>query len=275
MKEFKLDLKKDSNRLIAITDNDSNLSKLAIKNNIPQFNIPSNVGGRFSVLSAVGVVPLYLAGYNVKKLLLGSKELIESFFQRKEEHILQKAYFYSQNKDKYDINTLFSYCSYLSYFNDWYVQLWGESLGKLDNNKNKVGLTPIGLVGSIDQHSFLQLIIQGGENKTVTFIKVDDFGKDIKIPNMKLEYLEKTDFINGHNFISLINESANATLDTLVDVDVPVDLIRLDKIDAKNIGTLITYYELLTSAVGIIFNINTYDQPAVEFGKQRLVKKFS
>ncbi|MDB2405422.1 glucose-6-phosphate isomerase [Arcobacteraceae bacterium] len=275
MKKFNIELPKQNCRIIAITDKGSSLSKLADKYKIKQFNIPSNVGGRFSVLSAVGIVPLSLAGLDVKELLKGSSEFIDSFFEKKEEHLLQKAYFYYKYSSQYTINTLFSYSTYLSYFNDWYVQLWGESLGKIDDQNNKVGLTPVGLVGSIDQHSFLQLIIQGPENKTVSFIQIKDFENTIKIPKKKYDYLEKTDFINGHSFNELINEEANATKHTLTEQNIPVDSIILNKLAEENIGALIAYYELLTSATGKFFHINTYDQPGVEFGKEKLVKKFS
>jgi glucose-6-phosphate isomerase len=274
MKKFNIELPQQNCRIIAITDKGSSLSKLADKHNIKQFNIPSNVGGRFSVLSAVGIVPLSLAGLDVKDLLKGSQDFIDSFFEKKEEHLMKKAYFYYKYSLKYSINALFSYSTYLSYFNDWYVQLWGESLGKVDDQNNKVGLTPVGLVGSIDQHSFLQLIIQGPENKTVSFIQVKNFENTIKIPKKSYDYLEKTDFINGHSFNELINEEANATKQSLIDEGIPVDSIILNKLAEKNIGALIAYYELLTSATGKFFHINAYDQPGVEFGKKKLVEKF-
>jgi glucose-6-phosphate isomerase len=274
LKRFKIDLKEDRQRLIAITDKGSSLSKFAKKYKVQQFNIPLNVGGRFSVLSAVGLVPLSLVGFDVKQLIEGSKKFIDSFFDHQETHLLKKAYFYYKYSKQYPINALFSYSTYLSYFNSWYVQLWGESLGKIDNHNHKVGLTPVGLVGSIDQHSFLQLIMQGPENKTVTFIKIDNFEKTIKIPKKSYEFLEKTDFINGHSFNELINEEANATMQSIIEQDIPVDCIILNKLAEENIGALISYYELLTSATGKFFHINTYNQPGVEFGKKKLVEKF-
>ncbi len=274
MEKFKINLSKENDRVVAITDKGSSLSDLASKYKITQFNIPANVGGRFSVLSAVGIVPLSLAGFNVKGLLKGFNGFIDSFFDKNEEHLLQKAYFYHKNANSYPINTLFSYSTCLSYFNDWYVQLWGESLGKIDDKNNKVGLTPVGLVGSIDQHSFLQLIIQGPKNKTVSFIQIEDFENDITIPEISYEYLEKTDFINGYTFNKLLNEEANATMQSVQDENIPVDLIKLHKLTEKNIGVLIAYFELLTSATGQFFGINTYNQPGVEFGKKKLVATF-
>jgi len=276
LKRFKISLeqKADINRLLAITDNDSALSQFANKYTIKQFHIPKNVGGRFSVLSAVGIVPLGLAGFKIEKLLAGAKKFKNSFFKKQEQHILEKAYFYYKNSKHYPINVVFSYSSLFSYFNQWYVQLWGESLGKIDKLNHKVGLTPIGLVGSIDQHSFLQLIIQGPSNKTVSFIKIKEFHKRTKIPKLKLDYLEKTDFINGYRFNKLLNEQCNATCESLIDENIPVDNITLDCISEENLGILICYYELLTSALGNMFDINTYNQPGVEFGKKKLLNKF-
>ncbi|RXJ76978.1 glucose-6-phosphate isomerase [Arcobacter sp. F155] len=272
--KFDLSLKKDANRFAFITDKNSSLSKLASDYSIKQFNIPKNVGGRFSVLSAVGIVPLSLVGIDVKELLDGAKGLIDSFFEFKEKKILKKAYFYSKLAKKYPINVLFSYSSLFTYFNQWYVQLWGESLGKHDMLGNSVGLTPVHLVGSVDQHSFLQLILEGPKDKTVTVIKVEDFKKRAKIPDIKLKYLEKTDYINNHSFNELLNEECNATYETILENEIPADMIVLDRISAQNIGILIAYYELLTSSVGQMLMINVYNQPGVEFGKQKLVQKF-
>ncbi len=267
--------KEDKKRFIAITDKGSSLSMLADKNEIKQFNIPLNVGGRFSVLSAVGIVPLCLVDFDVKSLLKGAKDYVDSFFDKKENMLLEKAFFYSKSAKNFPINVMFTYSTLFTYFNQWYVQLWAESLGKIDKLGNSVGLTPIHLVGSVDQHSFLQLIIQGPKNKTVTIIKIDDFKKPIKIPKISLDYLDKVDYINGHKFNKLINEECNATYETIIDENIPADSIVLDKITPNNIGALILYYELLTSAVGQFLEINTYDQPGVEFGKIKLVKKFT
>jgi glucose-6-phosphate isomerase len=276
MAKYKMSFKSkdDIQRLIAITDKNSSLSKLAFKNGIKQFNIPLNVGGRFSVLSAVGIIPLALMNFDVKNVLNGAKEYIDSFFNKNEKKLLEKAYFYTKSAKKFPINVMFSYSSQFIYFNQWYVQLWAESLGKLDKFGNNVGLTPIHLVGSVDQHSFLQLIIQGPKNKTVTILKVDNFKQNIKIPKIELDYLDKVNYINGHKFNTLLNSECEATYDTLADEKIPADAIILDEISAYNIGALISYYELLTSAVGQMLEINTYDQPGVEFGKIKLVKMF-
>lgn len=269
---FNLDFKKD--KVLAITDKDSTLHKFANSNRIKVFEIPKNVGGRFSVLSSVGIVPLTLAGFDTFSILKGAASMAQRFFDKKENHILKKALFIATNWQKYRMNVLFSYSNVLEDFTKWYVQLWGESLGKIDKNQNRVGLTPIGHIGSVDQHSFLQLLMEGPRDKSVTFLKIKDFENSLEIPNISLKFLEKTDFMNGHTFNELINAECDATKESLIKVEVPVDMITLDKLDEESIGELIFYYELLTSLVGSMLGINTYNQPGVELGKQILYKKY-
>ena len=272
---YQLDLEgNDRNRVIAITDEGSVLNRFADEYGINCYLIPANVGGRFSVLSAVGMVPLTLAGYDTCAILEGAKEMVQTFFQRKADHILEKGAFLASNWRQYRINVLFAYSSYLEDFTKWYVQLWGESLGKVDRSGNRVGLTPSGHIGSVDQHSFLQLIIEGPRDKTVTFLQLEDFGVEIEIPKVSLKHIEKNDYINGHTFGELLNAECDSTREAISGVGVPTDLIRFDRLSERNVGELILYYELLTSVVGAMLDINTYDQPGVELGKQILVKKF-
>lgn len=260
---------------VVITDKGSPLDKMAEVHDIKRFNLPNNVGGRFSVLSAVGLVPLALVGYDIKRLLQGAKNSETRFFSKNYTNIMKKAFFYAKHYATYKMNVLFSYSSLLYHFNAWYVQLWGESLGKIDIRGNRVGLTPIGLVGSVDQHSFLQLIVEGPQDKTVTFIKIKDFGLDTKIPDISLPNLESTNYINGKNLATLLNAQCDATMETLTERGVPTDLIELERLNEESVGELLYYFELLTSCVGAFLGVNTYDQPGVEFGKKRLVSKFS
>ena len=132
----------------------------------------------------------------------------------------------------------------------------------------------MGLVGSIDQHSFLQLLTEGPLDKTVTFIKVNDFKNDVKIPKMSLAFLESTDYVNGYSFNELINSQCDATMESVIKNGINVDLIEIDDFSEKNIGYLIFYYELLTSLTAICLNIDAYNQPGVEEGKIILREKF-
>jgi len=273
---FDLDLDgEDAERVFAITDAGSVLSDFAKHHQLHEFNIPDNVGGRFSVLSAVGVVPLAMAGYDMRALLGGAGSFIESFFGGAENHLLEKAYWLSSNSETQSINVLFSYADRLEDLTKWYVQLWGESLGKIDVNGKRVGLTPIGLIGAVDQHSFLQLIIEGPKDKSVTFITVEDFQVDLTIPDITLTGIEKTNFINKQSFNRLINAQCDATMQSVIESGVGADAITIDKISAENIGAIMAYYELLTSLVGSMLKVNTYNQPGVELGKQILYKNLS
>jgi len=273
IKHFDIDLDgEDNQKLFVITDKNSVLSNFAKYHKLNEFNIPDNVGGRFSVLSAVGIVPLTVAGYDTKAILDGADNFIKSFFDNKENHILEKACYLYKNSTNKPITVLFSYADRLENLTKWFVQLWGESLGKIDKDGNRVGLTPIGLTGAVDQHSFLQLIIEGPKDKIITFITIEDFERDLDIPNISLKGIEKTDFINRTSFNTLINAQADATKQSIMESGIDTDSIKIDKITPENIGLLLAYYEVLTSLVGAMLNIDTYNQPGVELGKVILYK---
>ncbi|MCD6432507.1 MAG: glucose-6-phosphate isomerase, partial [Sulfurimonas sp.] len=155
-------VKCDKNNTLVVTEYDSKLNTYAKVNEIQSFEIPKDVGGRFSVFSAVGLLPLAIVGIDIDELLIGAKEVYDSFFKQEEYYLrfLKKARFFTEYKNKFNINVVFSYSSRLEGFNKWYIQLWGESLGKIDINSTNQGLTPIGIIGPIDQHSFLQLIVE-------------------------------------------------------------------------------------------------------------------
>ncbi|WP_024954296.1 glucose-6-phosphate isomerase [Sulfurospirillum arcachonense] len=242
-------------------------------------NIPKNVGGRFSVLSAVGLAPLSLIEVDIKELLDGAKQIKNSFLKNGylKDILLKKATYYAKNSMKYNINTLFVYSESFKYFTEWYVQLWGESLGKKQLNSSfNVGLTPVGITGPKDQHSFLQLIVDGFRDKSVTVLKIRNFNYDIKIPDINLKELESLDSINKLSFNSLINLQADSVIEALVDKgDIPVDTIELECIDEENIGKFIFYYELLTSLVANLIGVEAYGQPGVEESKIILKNKLS
>lgn len=266
----------DSDNTLVITESDSKLNEYAKTNNIKSFNIPKNVGGRFSVFSAVGLVPLAIVGIDIDELLNGAKNRHDSFFNqgRTYSRIVKKARFFIEYKNSFNINVVFSYSSRLEGFNKWYIQLWGESLGKVDINNSRQGLTPIGIIGPIDQHSFLQLIVEGRRDKTVTVIKVDDFYNHLKIPNIELAGLSELDYVDDIEFSLLINKQADATIESINNLkDIPCDVITIDSVSEGSIAGLMYEYELLTSVCAKFMYINAYDQPGVEAGKIILKQK--
>jgi glucose-6-phosphate isomerase len=271
-------VKIDKTNTVVITENDSKLNSYAQANEMKVFEIPKDVGGRFSVFSAVGLLPLAIVGMDIDELLRGAKEVNESFFSRKDyyKRVLKKARFFTEYKNSFNINVVFSYSSRLEGFNKWYIQLWGESLGKVDINSTRQGLTPIGIIGPIDQHSFLQLIVEGRRDKTVTVVKVNDFDNDLKIPAVKLEALEELDYLDEREFSSLINKQADATIESINNLnDIPCDVITIDGVNESAIASLMYEYELLTSVCAKFMYINAYDQPGVESGKIILKEKLA
>lgn len=257
-------IKEGDPRVKIVTSSGSPLDRLGEEWELERFSIPRNVGGRFSVMSGVGVLPLLAAGFPVEELLKGGAEFRDRFFAGQEEHLAIKGAFYGDNWERYPINVLFAYSTSLNFFKEWYVQLLGESLGKGGKE-----IMPVGHIGSIDQHSFLQLLMEGIPNKTVTFLKIERFGRDVKIPPLSLPHLEETDFVNGRLFEELINFEERATLEVVKSRGV-VDEITLPKVDLYLTGQLLFYYQLLTSFIGAVLEVDTYNQEGVEAGKRLL-----
>ena len=272
---YSLDSSRD--RFTFISEEGSKLDQFAQKIGATRFHLQESVGGRFSVLSVVGLLPLALSGVDVVELLKGASRIKESFFNDGyiKELLLNKASFYAKNHAIYNINCLFAYSETLRYFIQWYVQLWGESLGKKQRHSAfNVGLTPIGLIGPKDQHSFLQLIMEGTRDKSISFIEIADFQKSLEIPDISLPHLEDMDLLNGVKFSDLISMQSQSVLEALLEEgDIPIDEIVIDRVDEASMGELIYYYELLTSLVGELIDVNTYDQPGVEAGKRILKEK--
>jgi len=265
----------NSSNCTIISEADSNLTKFANDNNIKAFDLAKNVGGRFSVFSVVGLVPLAMVGVDIDNILNGCKRVSDSFFKQEDYYkpIIRKARFLVENKGRFNVNAIFSYSSSLESFNKWYVQLWAESLGKVNINDTRQALTPVALIGPVDQHSFLQLIIDGVRDKTVTFIKINNLKDDTIIPkdtNNKFDDLGLK-YIEGISFNKLLNKQADATIKSVEEQkDIPCDVVTISTVDEYNIAKLMFSYQLMVSAIGQFLQINTYDQPGVEHGKEIL-----
>ena len=269
-------VKISKNNSTVISSRDSTLYKFAKKNEIKTFLIPDNVGGRFSVFSPVGLLPLSIIGVNIQSLLKGCSKVHDGFFNQSDYYdlIINKARFLVENKSRFVMNVVFSYSSVFKDFNKWFVQLWAESLGKKNINNTRQGLTPIALLGPDDQHSFLQLIMDGVRDKTVTLFKIENLNDESLIPADNKFSIFQSDFLNGKSFNELINLQADSTYEAILqEKDIPCDIVTISKINEENIAKLMYRFFLLTSCVGSFLQINTYDQPGVELGKEILKKK--
>jgi glucose-6-phosphate isomerase len=272
-------VKIDSSNCTIISESKSKLTKFANDNNIKSFDLAENIGGRFSVFSVVGLVPLAMVGVDIDNLLNGCKRVSDSFFNQEDYYkpIIRKARFLVENKGRFNVNVIFSYSSTLESFNKWYVQLWAESLGKINVNGTRQALTPIALIGPVDQHSFLQLIIDGVRDKTVTFIKIDNLKDNTIIPkdvSNKFGILDLK-YVDGLSFNELLNKQADATIKSIEEQkDIPCDVVTISTVDEYNIAKLMFSYQLMVSAIGQFLQINAYDQPGVEYGKLNLLDSF-
>ena len=262
---------------IIVAGENTTLWKFGIRNNLEKFLIPENVGGRFSVFTPVGLLPLSIIGVDIQKLLDGCRLVHESFFNQRDYYdlIINKARFLVENKSRFSMNVIFSYSSVFKDFNKWFVQLWAESLGKKNINGTRQGLTPISLIGPDDQHSFLQLIMDGPRDKTITFFKIDSLRDESLIPSQEKFNCFDLNYLNNKSFNDLINLQADSTYEAIIkEKDIPCDKITISGIDEINIAKLMYRFFLLTSAVGSFMQVNTYNQPGVELGKRILKNKF-
>ncbi len=259
--------------IVATTDKKVGvLRQLADQEGYKTFVVPDDVGGRFSVFSAVGLVPFALVGLDIDQIMNGIKDM-DLALKNTDIHqniaaqgaLIQ--YLLDTEKGK-NISVMMPYSSRLKYVSDWYVQLWAESLGKEYNNngeKVNIGPTPIKALGATDQHSQIQLYNEGPNNKVITFIRVENFDTTLEIPKI-LEYTG-IGYLGGKTINDLINAEADSTRVALADYSRPTMTIYLERIDEYNIAQLLYMLEIQTAIAGELYNIDTFSQPGVEQAK--------
>ena len=266
--------KKDiANHVIATTSKTKgNLIKIAKQENLKTFYIPDGVGGRFSELCPVGLLPASVLGIDIKEFLKGAEYMDKlcSTSNYAKNPALASAYLsYLSIKQGKNISVMMPYCDGLKFISDWYCQLWAESLGKeVDKNGNfkYVGQTPVKAVGVTDQHSQVQLYTEGPFDKVVTFIAVDEYRTTVNIPN-GCEDIPDVNFLCGHTLNELIQAERVSTEYALTKKNRVNRTIYLPKLNAFTLGELLFFFELETAYAGEMFNIDTYNQPGVEGGK--------
>ncbi|MDD2785681.1 MAG: glucose-6-phosphate isomerase [Patescibacteria group bacterium] len=263
-------------RIICTTDSEKGtLREMAQGKGYATLTVPENIGGRFSVLTAVGLFPLALAGVNTKDLLKGAIEMRDDWLEAPgASHPADRfaAWQAAHEMRKHrNIHVLFTYASYLRGISNWWRQLWAESLGKaqlLNGRPNVYGPTPVASIGPTDQHSQMQLYHEGPDNKIFTFITVDNLRAKLKVPTSAKNY-ELTAYMSGLSFAELLNAEATGSIQALAEADRPVGQIKLNKIDAQALGSLICFFEIATAVAGQLYGINAFDQPGVEASKKK------
>jgi len=262
------------NNVVATTDaKRGTLRTIATEQGLRSLEVPDGVGGRFSVLSAVGLFSAAMCGIDIDRLLAGARDMDarvsnEDFY--KNPAAINAAinwHFYNHGKK---ISVMMPYSYHLKDLADWYRQLWAESLGKakdLAGNEVHIGPTPVKALGATDQHSQVQLYRDGPNDKLFTFLQVDNFGTKLKAgpaPDCAAEL----GFLAGADLGALLNSEKKATEYALLANSRPCLTIIFDSVNAYTVGAFIYLYEVTTSLAGALFGINTYDQPAVELGKE-------
>lgn len=264
---------KAKDHMIATTsETRGNLIKIAKAEGLKTFYIPDGVGGRFSELCPVGLLPAAVLGIDIKAMLKGAAymdKLCKSKDIKKNPALISALLEYLSMKKGKNISVMMPYADSLKYIADWYCQLWGESLGKaVDNDGNAVyaGQTPVKSLGVTDQHSQIQLYREGPFDKVITFIGVEKFRADVEI-SKGCEDFPDVSFLCGHTLSELINSERKATEYALTTAKRPNYTIIMPEVNAFTIGELLFMFELETAYTGAMLNIDTFNQPGVEGGK--------
>ena len=241
---------------VFVTDPESGkLRQIANDEQIPAFEIPPNVGGRFSVLTPVGLLPASLLAIDTKALLTGAQQMRNAFLSHDFDtnlpfQIATIQYLLGQ-KGK-TINVMMPYAQKLIRFADWYRQLLAESIGKAQNNSGdtvNVGLTPVNALGVTDQHSQSQLYMEGPNDKLLIFIKIS--ARSGILPT----------------FSRLMDAELQATADALTENNRPNFTIEISAVTPETLGALFMLFEAATAFLGEFYDINAFDQPGVERSK--------
>jgi glucose-6-phosphate isomerase len=258
--------------LVFITDPaKGSLRPIAQAQNIAALDIPANVGGRFSVLAPVGVLPAALIGVDVAALLAGAGDMrrrcAEGELAANPAGAFAVLQWLAHARHGRGIHVLMPYADPLRDFAAWFVQLWAESLGKILPDGTSVGPTPLPALGATDQHSQVQLFMEGPADKTVTFVAVAGREERGAIPALHADVPDLA-YLGGHTLGALLDIERRATAGALAARGRPNMTLTLDTVDAWHVGGLIMLLEIATAYAGELYGVNAFDQPGVELGKR-------
>ena len=237
---------------------------------LDSFVVPDGVGGRFSVLTPVGLFPAALIGIDVRGLLAGARAM-DKPCSAADFAANPAAQFAAVQMGLYDkgktLSVMMPYAAALKDVADWYRQLWAESLGKIDSDDECVGPTPIKALGVTDQHSQVQLYREGPNDKVFTILSVEKFGAAVPLPDAP-PALAGLDYLRRHTMRELLKAEEKATVWALGLSKRPTTRIILGQVTPRTVGGLLYWLEVATSVAGEMLRINTYNQPGVEAGKE-------
>ena len=252
--------------LIATEPDGGKLGRWADETGIARLDLPPQVGGRYSVLTPVGLLPALFAGLDGRKLLAGADALIPRLLAPLPHNDLMRAAsaLIALKNCGVSQTVFMPYSGRLRQLGFWFVQLWAESLGKRLNRKRETvntGLTPIPAWGTTDQHGQMQLFMEGPKDKLILLVEVSSFDTDFDMEHFLPEF-------EGRTFSQLMGVQLNATKKALTHAGRPWLCLSIDRINESNLGALILFLESLTVATACLLDINPFDQPGVEKGKE-------
>jgi glucose-6-phosphate isomerase len=263
-------VKRPGSHLVITTDRKKGfLRKFANAEDIASFEIPANVGGRYSVLSPVGLLPAALAGIPIEEIA-GGAILADELCSRRDLRENPAAMFAVVShlmdvRRGRSIHVLMPYSRALKDAGDWFRQLWAESLGKRRGDDH-VGPTPVLALGATDQHSQIQLFVEGPEDKLITFVTCRTVRKDVVIPAAVRD--PSADFLPGKGFSDLIVAEQRGTEAALAAAGRPSLTLELTQVSPRTLGAFFYFFEMATAFSGKLYGVDPFDQPGVEAGKR-------
>jgi glucose-6-phosphate isomerase len=269
--EEKLGERRLKEHFLVITDNESPDNK--IRNIAQKLSIPvlphEKVGGRFSIFSAVGLLPASFSGLDISEILRGAANEVEKTFIQKNSNSIIGAALNIAFVDQKKINAtvMMPYVDRLKNFTTWFAQIWAESLGK-----NDIAPTPIRSLGTLDQHSQLQLYLGGKKDKFYNVIYIVNNRSDFKIQLNHAFEEENLGYIAGKKFSDVINSAAKATIETLAKNSNPVRSFEIEQLDEFTFGQITMNFILETVLIAKYWGLNPFDQPAVEQSKKLTIE---
>ena len=250
------------------------LRKIADEEGVPTLAVPSNVGGRFSVLSAVGLLPAAVVGIDIMGVLDGARDMAQrcqaSVLKENPAGLLATLLHQADTVQGAPIHVLMSYSDRLRSFAAWYQQLWAESLGKARDREGREvnrGPTPVPAVGATDQHSLLQLLMEGPRDKVVLFLGAGGAEDPVAIPTLRQDF-PALSYLGGHTLSELLDTEREATMEALRQQGRPNLSLEVDDLTPRALGELFMLFQIATVFAGALYGVDPLDQPGVELSKK-------
>ncbi|MBT4855568.1 hypothetical protein HOM50_03530 [bacterium] len=256
--------------IIVTTGKDSKLAQIATEEKFDMLAVPENVGGRYSVFSAIGLFPLVLAGVDVDRLLFGARSAVEKSLNDNGSTAASSAVLIYENWKKGSvIHSFFFFATRLEFVGKWYRQLMGESIGKQNQQGDAVGIIPMTSVGSVDLHSVAQLYLAGPHNIYTSFVIVKEFEHHIKVPKV----FPKLDFvIDGKYLTDIMHAISEGTQQAYSERSNPYGTYTIPSLNAESIGSFMQIQMIQMMFLGKLLQVNPFNQPDVELYKTRTRK---